>query len=187
MSIVKIKQTYPPVMFNTKESLSDPFNITTGYVRVAVDNNGIEDDTSTGAFIDIGSTPTVGDCSGYLINNGTSEIIKIDAPKKFIGAKVFSNAHQTTISFIGNGLLQDNPFVVGEYITVTNCIDDAYNQSLVHVRIAQRTKDLLNLDIDLTGYPECNSALTINLSTRLAVRSFSGSGLLSIAEVHPVN
>lgn len=186
MTIVRIKKTHSPIKYDESAVLSEPFIITTGYLRLSIDTT-LQDKESACAYIEIGNNPTVREQNGFLINKGNSEIIKIAAPKKFVGARIFPNAHQTTISFIGNGIEQQNPFSVGDYITVTNCLDESYNQAVVHCRVVQSTKDCINLDIELTGYTESNSALVVNLSTRIAVCSVYGTGLLSVAEVHPVS
>lgn len=186
MTILKINKCLPSIKFDESSYLSEPFIITTGYIRLAVDNS-FADKESSAAYVEIGNNPQVDRGDGFLIPKGTSEIIKIAAPKKYIGAKVFPNAHQTTISFMGNGIEQPNPFLVGEYVTITKCLDDSYNQALIHIEIKQSTKDLINLDINLSGYIECNSAVVVNLSSRIAVCSAGGYGTLNMSEIHPVN
>jgi hypothetical protein len=180
MTIFKLKDSGTATI-TPEEVLLEPFVITTGYLRFAVDN--VTD--CNGVYLNIGNKPRVGDLEGIFINCGESVIIKIDSPKKFIGAKIFSNLDKTTISFIGNGLAIMQPFQRNEYITLTGCVDDTYNREIDHIRVQHSHKDLIIIDVDTSELTECNSSFTINLSTRIAAKTSAGTALLNISQVIP--
>ena len=185
MKVLSIVKTFPSLEYDSSPRITESFIINSGYLRFAIDST-YPDKESASVLIKVGSESNFDDNSGYLITRENEAIIKIQSPKKFIGTKIYPNFSTTLIDFGNNGVNVDHPFKVGEFVTITNAVDDTYNQSIIGVPVVERFYNSIAIGIDLGAFTELNSSFTVNLATRVSYMSPRGSGLLNIAEVRPV-
>lgn len=147
---------------------SNPISLKTGYIRVSTAN--------TGAYVAIGTDPTA-TVNSFHVPPFNVEVLKERIARQQIAG--ITTGTTTVISFKENA---DNPFIVGDYVTIQYAAPVGINST--HSAVTAVTDSTVTIQFNSTSYANIEvSGSTLSRSVKVAALGQSAGTEVSICEV----
>jgi hypothetical protein len=126
-------------------------------------------DASDAIHVAWGGNPTAVKGNDMHIPKESTELIKCANPKRVQIISITKGASNTVMNINLGGGRPGHPFVVGDYVTLTNSSVSAYNSGIAHLAVTAVTDTSITVSLNSSGYADFTGTATLSNSIKFSV------------------